>query len=53
MNCLVLDDDNVSRIALEEITKQTGTLDLIASCEKVSEALKAINQNEIDRPVLK
>lgn len=48
MNCLILDDDNVSRIALEEIIKQTGTLDLIASCEKVSEALKAINQNEID-----
>lgn len=48
MNCLILDDDNVSRIALEELIKQTGTLNLIASCGKVSEALKAINQNEID-----
>ncbi len=48
MKCLILDDDNVSRIALEEIIKQTGTLELVASCEKVSEALKCINHNEID-----
>tara|TARA_R110002049_G_scaffold3502_1_gene26227 strand:+ start:4367 stop:5059 length:693 start_codon:yes stop_codon:yes gene_type:complete len=48
MNCLILDDDHVSRLALEELIRQTGVLDLVASCEKVTDALKAINSNEID-----
>ncbi len=48
MNCLILDDDNVSRLALEELLNQTGTIEVIASCEKVTEALKAINTHEID-----
>jgi DNA-binding LytR/AlgR family response regulator len=48
MNCLILDDDNVSRLALEELINQTGALEVIASCEKITEALKAINSQEID-----
>ncbi len=48
MNCLILDDDNVSRLALEELLNQTGTIEVIASCEKITEALKVINSQEVD-----
>lgn len=48
MNCLILDDDRVSRLALEELIKQTGTCEIIGSCERVGEALKVLNSNQID-----
>lgn len=48
MNCLILDDDRVSRVTLEELIKQTGLLEVVASCEKVTEALRTLNNNKID-----
>jgi len=43
MNCLILDDDRVTRVTLEELIKQTGLLEVVASCEKVTEALRTLN----------
>ncbi len=48
MTCLILDDDNVSRLALEKLIEMTGTLEIVASCEKVTEALKILNTQEVD-----
>lgn len=48
MNCLILDDDQVSRLALEKLIEKTGTLELVASCEHVTDALQVLSNNEID-----
>lgn len=45
MNCIIVDDDRLSRLVIEEFIKKTNFLSLIASFSTAVEAINAINSN--------
>ncbi|HDR90244.1 MAG TPA: response regulator transcription factor [Bacteroidetes bacterium] len=45
MNCIVVDDDRMSRLVIEEFIKKTNFLSLIASFSTAVEAINAITSN--------
>lgn len=44
MNCIVIDDENISRILLEKYIKKTESLNLLASFDSAVDAINAIEQ---------
>jgi DNA-binding LytR/AlgR family response regulator len=48
MNCIIVDDDEVSRSAMEHLVAQADFLKLVKMCSHPVEALNAINNEKID-----
>jgi DNA-binding LytR/AlgR family response regulator len=48
LNCLVVDDDALSRTVLEDIINETDLLHLVKSCENAIEAFNILNEEQID-----
>jgi DNA-binding LytR/AlgR family response regulator len=48
MNCLIIDDDEIARRAVQHCVERTDFLHLEGSCASVPEALKIIREKKID-----
>jgi len=48
MNCIIVDDDELSRLALRHCVERTENLILIAECENATQALESIRSQKID-----
>lgn len=48
LNCLILDDDELDRLMIISFIKKIERLNIVAVCAKSEEALKAVEDNEID-----
>ncbi len=48
MNCLIVDDEQISREILAKLVERTTQLDLISSCENAKEARKVMASMKID-----
>ena len=48
MKCIIVDDNAMARMALKQLVSQVPNLELVAECSDASEALDAINSNQID-----
>jgi len=48
MNCLIVDDDNISRSEAEQLVKKISSLNLVASCSNALEAFNAIKTKKIE-----
>jgi DNA-binding LytR/AlgR family response regulator len=52
MNCLIVDDDKISRRALKHLISELGFLHLIGECENALEAISVLNKKSIDLVLL-
>lgn len=48
MNCIIVDDEQMSRDAIEHCIRQTDFLNLVKSCSSPIEALKVLQKENID-----
>ena len=48
MNCLIVDDDDITRMEVEKLVAKTPFLNLIKSCSAAMEAFNVISQESID-----
>jgi len=48
MNCLIVDDDELSRSVLEDLIQDTDGYSLVASCESGVEAFKLLKEEPVD-----
>ncbi len=48
MNCLIVDDEDISRKILERFVEQTDSLRLVGSCSNAIEVVKILKEEEID-----
>mgnify|MGYP005837741411 CR=1 FL=1 len=48
MNCIIIDDDNISRILIEKYIQKTVSLNLLASFQNAIDALSYENYNQVD-----
>lgn len=48
MNCIIVDDDELSRNIIEDLVKETEFLHLVKSCENAVEAFNILRDEEID-----
>ena len=48
MNCIIVDDDELSRAALRKCVERSDFLNLVAECKDAVEAQKVIHDNQID-----
>ncbi len=48
MNCLIVEDDEISRISLLKFCEKIDDLHIIGVCENVSQAIEYLQKNEID-----
>ncbi|MGB5943620.1 MAG: LytTR family DNA-binding domain-containing protein [Leeuwenhoekiella sp.] len=48
MNCIVIDDEKTARAIIEHLCRQIPEIELLASFENAVEALKFLNQQEVD-----
>ncbi len=48
MNCIIVDDDELSRSVIEDLVNEMEVLDLIASCDNAMEAYHFLKNNQID-----
>lgn len=48
MNCIIVDDDELSRMALKQCIERTENLELIAECSNANEAIEVIRNKKID-----
>lgn len=48
MKCIIVDDDAMSRMVIEKKLKDHPSIDLIESLDNAVDALKYLNQNEVD-----
>lgn len=48
MNCIIIDDDAISRLLLESIVKKTEILTLVGSFESAAKAIQHIEKDTID-----
>ena len=48
MNCIIVDDDELSRAALRKCVERTDFLNLVAECKDAIDAQKVIRDNEVD-----
>lgn len=48
MTCIIIDDEETSRIILEQLCSEIENLDLIESFDNAIEAIKFLNKNDID-----
>lgn len=52
MNCIIVDDDEMSRMALKQLVSQVQFLKLIGTCSNAVEALNFLNNEKIDLMLL-
>lgn len=52
MNCIIVDDDELSRKAMKHLVSQVQFLKLIATCSSATEALNILNNEKIDLMLL-
>ena len=45
MNCIIVDDDELSRSIVEDLVKETDSLNLLKSCEKRRRSLQCGERN--------
>ena len=48
MKCIIVDDNTMARMALKQLVNQVPSLELVAECSDATEALDAINSQQID-----
>lgn len=48
LRCLIVDDDELSRMMLEHLVQQSGLLQLVSSCSSAIEALQVIQKKTVD-----
>tara|TARA_Y100000385_G_C13104276_1_gene646555 strand:+ start:696 stop:1388 length:693 start_codon:yes stop_codon:yes gene_type:complete len=48
LNCLIVEDDEISRISLLKFCEKIDDLQVIGVCENVSQAIEYLQKNEID-----
>lgn len=48
MNCIIVDDDEMSRSTVQHFVEQTDFLTLKSNCSSAPEAIKALNEHQID-----
>ena len=48
MKCIIVDDEATSRLVIEQLLKAYPAIELEASLDNAVEALKYLNQHEID-----
>ncbi|MCH8566890.1 MAG: response regulator [Balneolales bacterium] len=48
MNCLIVDDEQLSRDILRKLVDKTPNLDLVSSCESAIEAISLLSKQKID-----
>ncbi len=48
MNCLIIDDESAARAIVEQLCKSEGSLTVIDQFSNAIEAIKYLNQNEVD-----
>lgn len=48
MKCIIVDDNQMARMALKQLVSQVQGLDLIAECTDAAEALDLLNSNGVD-----
>jgi DNA-binding LytR/AlgR family response regulator len=48
LNCLIVDDDRMSRLSLERLCGKMDALHVVASCENVQEAMTVVEKQAID-----
>lgn len=52
MNCIVVDDDEMSRTAIKQLVAQVQFINLVETCRSGAEALNVLNTNKIDLMLL-
>jgi len=48
MNCILIDDDPISRTEIEHLVKRTSSLNLVASCSSAMEGFNLIESQPVD-----
>ena len=48
MNCLIVDDEEMSRATVEHFVNQTNMLNLVDVCENAIQATKVLTEEQID-----
>ena len=48
MNCIIIDDEQVARVIIKTLCKQITSLQVIAEFSSAIEAIKFLNENEVD-----
>ncbi|CAM1342343.1 LytR/AlgR family response regulator transcription factor [Tenacibaculum amylolyticum] len=48
MNCLIIDDETAARTIIEQLCKSEGSLNVIEQFSNAIQAIKFLNQNEVD-----
>ncbi len=48
MNCIIVDDEELSRLAVQKCAERTGFLNVVAMCEGAAEAQKAMIEHQVD-----
>jgi DNA-binding LytR/AlgR family response regulator len=48
MKCIIVDDNQMARMALKQLVSQVQALDLIAECNDAAEALDVLNSSQVD-----
>ena len=48
MNCLIIDDNKMDRLALRQLVSEIDFLTLIADCDSAFEAIKILNKEKVD-----
>lgn len=52
MKCLIVDDNQMARLAMKQLVSQVQSLDLIAECTDVMEAYNYVNKGQVDLMLL-
>lgn len=48
MNCIIVDDNIMARMAMKKLVEQVKDLSLVAECETAMEAYNIVNKNNVD-----
>ncbi len=48
MKCIIVDDNQMARMALKQLVSQVQALDLVAECNDAAEALDVLNSSQVD-----
>lgn len=48
INCIIIDDDGLSRKAMKHLVSQVDILNLVGVCSNAGEAITLLNNNKVD-----
>ncbi|WP_299627694.1 LytTR family DNA-binding domain-containing protein [uncultured Tenacibaculum sp.] len=48
MNCIIIDDESAARVIVEQLCKSEGTIEVIDQFSNALQAIKYLNQNDVD-----